>query len=174
MPHLHLRGHPGERDSPEAAHGWLERLLGEWIYEARLRASGNGTRTAVGAESVRALADLWVMAEGDGQLHGARREGGTVPTVLTLAYDPGRRRFAGTWTGPRPAEPYVLGGTLDPRGEVLTLHAGPSPGAAGPVPAGYRTELEFEDENRLTVTAWDLAGSVDEPPVLVARFHRWR
>lgn len=174
IPHADVQERAGAEDPPAPAGRWLEKLVGEWMYEAEARSGANGAIKAVGAESVRPIGDLLVMAEGDGELQSETRGNGALATIMTLAYDPRRRRFAGTWTGPQPAEPFVLDGALAPGGEVLTLRAGTSTGAASPVTEGFRTELEFEDEDHLVITAWDLGGRPDDPPVLVARFHRWR
>jgi len=42
-----------------------------------------------GTESVRSLGGLWILAEGQGETPGS----GSATTILTLGYDPQRKRF---------------------------------------------------------------------------------
>ncbi len=46
-----------------------------------------------GTESVRSLGGLWTQAEGRGEMPG----GGTATMMMTLGYDPQRKRYVGTW-----------------------------------------------------------------------------
>jgi uncharacterized protein DUF1579 len=113
------------RAEPQKEHEWLERLVGEWAYEAEaVLAPGQPPVKSRGTESVRRLGALWVVGEGHGECPGS---GGPAHTMLTVGFDPGAKRFVGTWVGSMMAHLWVYDGWLDGRGEVLTLEAeGPS------------------------------------------------
>jgi hypothetical protein len=115
---------PGEvamHAEPQKEHKWLEQLVGEW--ETEMEGSGGPDQPPVkhtGTESVRSLT-VWVQCEG------------TVPgdvsmkTVMTLGYDPAKKKFVGTFIGSMMTNLWVYEGTLDEAGKKLTLDAeGPS------------------------------------------------
>ncbi len=54
--------------------------------------------------------------------------GGDPATMLmSLGYDPAKKRFVGTWIGSMMTNLWVYDGELDPTGKILTLNAeGPS------------------------------------------------
>jgi hypothetical protein len=49
--------------------------------------------------------------------------GGTATTVMTLGYDPAKKRFVGTFIGSMMTNLWVYDGELDAAGKVLTLDA---------------------------------------------------
>jgi hypothetical protein len=66
---------------PQQAHQRLQQLVGEWTYEAdATMAPGQPPAKCEAAERVRSLGDLWILAEGQGEMPG----GGAATTVLTL------------------------------------------------------------------------------------------
>jgi hypothetical protein len=111
---------------PQQEHRWLQALLGEWTYEGEAAAAEPGQPPATfrGTEVVRALGEVWVLAEGKGEMPG----GGTASMLITLGYDPKEQRFVGTWIGSMMTHLWVYsGGSLDAEGRTLTLEAkGPS------------------------------------------------
>ena len=77
-------------------HQWLQTLVGEWTYVSECSmAPGKAPEKFSGAENVRSLGDLWILCESTGQMPG----GGTATMVMTLGYDPGKKRYVGTWVG---------------------------------------------------------------------------
>jgi hypothetical protein len=100
---------------PQAEHRWLQRLVGEWSYEGEAAEPGGETMKSSGKESVRSLGGLWVLGEGDTQMP----DGSPATTILTLGYDPQKRRFVGTWVGSMMTNLWVYEGMLD--GDTLTL-----------------------------------------------------
>jgi hypothetical protein len=108
---------------PQKEHMWLEQLVGEW--EAEMEASMGPDQPPskhTGAETVRSLS-VWVVCEGRGEMLG----GGNAATIMTLGYDPAKKRFVGTFIGSMMTHLWVYEGTLDAGGKVLTLDAdGPS------------------------------------------------
>ena len=75
---------------PRKEHEWLQRLVGEWSYEAEA-SMGPGQRPskAQGSERVRSIGGAWIVAEGEGEMPG----GIPATTLMTLGYDPRRERF---------------------------------------------------------------------------------
>ena len=68
--------------------------------------------------------------------------GGPATTLMTLGYDPEKKRFVGTWIGSMMTHLWIYDGALDAAGKVLTLDAeGPSfagDGTHGEVPGHHR------------------------------------
>lgn len=129
-----------EMPQPQKEHEWLRQLVGEWSYEAEAdMGPDKPAERSRGKESVRTLGDLWVLAEGEGEMPG----GGTGHTLLTLGWDPERKRFTGTWIGSMMTHLWIYDGTLDPNGRVLTLESeGPSMTGDGTL-ATYRDVIEI-------------------------------
>jgi hypothetical protein len=106
---------------PHKEHKWLEQLVGEWTSE--MEGSGGPDQPPVkhtGTETVRSL-NVWVVCEGEmpGEV--------SMKTVLTLGYDPAKKKFVGTFIGSMMTHLWVYEGELDASGKVLTLDAdGPS------------------------------------------------
>jgi hypothetical protein len=129
-----------------AEHAWLRRLVGEWTYEmAFLDGEPQPAGTMPGVETVRALGDVWVLAEGRGQ----GPDGTPTQSQMLLGYDPQQRAFVGTWVGSMMNHLWIYrAGALDARQRILTLSAeGPSfDGAAGKM-AQYRDEIEVVDDD---------------------------
>jgi hypothetical protein len=135
---------------PQKEHAWLQRLVGEWTYEAEaVMAPGQPPMKSQGVESVRSLGGLWIVGDGHGECPG----GGPATTLLTLGYDPQKKRFVGTWVGSMMTHLWTYDGALDAAGKVLTLDAeGPSFAGDGTTMAKYQdiTEIMGDDHRVLT------------------------
>lgn len=129
-------------------HRWLQRLIGTWTYEGDCDMGPDQPRwKSQGREQVRPLGEAWVVAEGEGEMPG----GGAAGTMLTLGYDPQRKRFVGTWIGSMMTHLWVYeDGSLDEAGKVLTLSAeGPSMAGDGGM-ASYQDLVELvSDDHRV-------------------------
>lgn len=141
---------PAMRAEPQRQHRWLQRLVGDWVYETGSPAEpGKPAETLTGTETVRPIGDLWVAAEGTGQTPG----GGEATSIMTLGYDPGRGRFVGTWIGSMMHYLWVYDGELDDADRVLTLHSvGPDFKEAGKT-RDYRDVIEIEDDDHRLLIA---------------------
>lgn len=53
------------RAEPQKEHEWLRQLVGDWTIEAA--SPDDPDNPLQGAETVRALGDLWIVAEGEGE-----------------------------------------------------------------------------------------------------------
>ncbi|MBX6373514.1 MAG: DUF1579 domain-containing protein [Acetobacteraceae bacterium] len=139
---------------PQAEHRWLQRLVGEWSFEAECAAPepGQPAQKSTGVETVRTLGGLWLVAEGRGEMPGG---GGFATTLMTLGYDPRRGRFVGTWAGSMMTHLWIYEGTLDAAGKVLTLDTeGPDFTAEGKL-AKYQDIITIEsDDHRVLTSRW--------------------
>ena len=87
--------------------------------------------------------------------------GTTGRTLMTLGYDPVRRRVVGTWIGSMMTHHWVYDGEFDAARDVLTLESdGPSMADDGTM-ARYRDviELRSDDERTLTASVREADGS---------------
>jgi Protein of unknown function (DUF1579) len=138
---------------PQKEHQWLQHLVGEWRYEGEATMEpGQPSAKFEGAESVRSLGGLWILAEGQGEMPGC----GAATTVLTLGYDPQQQRYVGTWIGSMMTHLWIYDGTLDAAERVLTLNAeGPHMAAEGKM-AQYKDVIEFKSEDHRVLTSHTL------------------
>ena len=133
---------------PQAEHKWLQKLVGDWTYESEMVGSETPAEKCGGTESVRSLGGLWVLAEGKGEMPG----GLPATMLMTLGYDPQRKRFIGTWIGSMMTHMWVYDGELDATGRILSLHAeGPSFAGDGTM-AKYKDVIEIVSDDQRTLT----------------------
>jgi hypothetical protein len=110
---------------------------------------GTAPTKITGTEHVRSLGDLWVVAEGHGQMPGA----GPATTLMTLGYDPQMKRVVGTWVGSMMTHMWVYQAELDPAGAVLALNSeGPSMADDGTT-SRYQDIIEFKSDDHRVFTA---------------------
>jgi Protein of unknown function (DUF1579) len=154
---------------PQQEHQWLQRLVGEWVYEAEATTAPDQPPSKFeGSESVRPLGGLWILAEGQGEMPGC----GAATTVLTLGYDPQRQLYAGTWIGSMMTHLWVYEGTLDATGTVLTLNAeGPHMASEGKV-AQYKDVIAFESDDHRVLTSHMRGEDGEWQGFMVAHYRR--
>ena len=154
---------------PTAEHLWLQRLVGEWAYETSMVTDPDGPdQTFTGTESVRPLGDLWVVAEGRGEMPG----GGEAATLITLGYDPQKGRYVSTWIGSMMTHLWVCDGEVDETGTKLTLSAeGPDCHTPGKT-TRYRDVIEIEGEDRRTLTAYVQGDDGEWNQMVTSRYRR--
>ena len=134
------------QEAPQKEHRWLQKLVGEWTYET---AAGDTGKKSTGTESVRALGGLWVLAEGQGEMP----DGAPASTLMTLGYDPQKKRFVGTWIGSMMTHLWVYDGELDAAEQMLTLNSeGPSMTGDGTT-ARYQDVIELKSADHRVLTA---------------------
>jgi hypothetical protein len=149
-------------------HQWLRKLRGEWRYESTaLMGNFDAPQKVSGVESVRSLGELWVVAGGHGGLPG----GGEASTVMTLGFDPLKKRFIGTWVGSMLTWLWVYDGTLDREGRVLTLDTeGPSLGDPSKL-SRYRDVIEWLDDDHRVLTSHALRDG-HWTAMMISHYHR--
>jgi hypothetical protein len=135
---------------PQQEHQWLQKLVGEWTTECEASMGpGKPTETVTGTESVRSIGGLWVACEGRGPMP----DGGTGTTIMTLGYDPVRKRFVGTFIGSMMTHMWVYDGGLDATGKLLTLDTeGPNFSAEGQL-TKYQDVIEFKSDDHRVLTS---------------------
>jgi Protein of unknown function (DUF1579) len=61
---------------PQQEHQWLQKLVGEWTYEADATMEpGQPPSKCEGSERVWSLGGLWILAEGQGEMPGGGGNG---------------------------------------------------------------------------------------------------
>ena len=135
---------------PQKQHKWLHKLVGEWTYEAHCdMGPGKPAAKFTGKESVRSIGGMWVVADGRGQMPG----GGTATSIMTLGYDPQKKRFVGTWIGSMMPNLWVYDGALNRAGKALTLNTlGPNFAVKGKL-AKYRDVIELKTKDHRMLTS---------------------
>jgi hypothetical protein len=127
---------------PTPEHLWLQKLLGTWHFD-------QGPEGMTGTETVTAIGDLWI------QGHSAASCGPMAMSyVVTLGFDPERKKFVGTWVGSMMTFLWVYEGELDTDGKTLVLSAtGPSMKADGAMLA-YRDVITLLEDGSRTLTSF--------------------
>lgn len=104
---------------------------------------------ATGVESVRSLGELWILAEGQGEMPGC----GMATTMMTLGYDPEKQRYVGTWIGSMMAYLWLYEGELDAAKQMLRLTSeGPDMVVDGKT-SRYRDVIEFKSDDYRIMTS---------------------
>jgi Protein of unknown function (DUF1579) len=135
---------------PQKEHEWLQQFVGDWTFESETcMAPGQPPSKFTGSESVRSLGGLWALCEARGEMPG----GGTATTLMTLGYDPAKKRYVGTFVGSMMTHQWVYDGSLDPAGNVLTLDTeGPSFAGDGKT-AKYQDAIAVKSADHRVLTA---------------------
>jgi hypothetical protein len=135
---------------PQREHQVLQKLIGEWTFEGECSMGPDQPPSkSGGAETVRGLGGFWVLCEGQGEMPG----GGLCKTLLTLGYDPQKKRYVGSWVGSMMAHLWTYEGTFDAAGKVLTLNCeGPHMAAEGNT-AKYKDVIEFKSDDHRVMTS---------------------
>lgn len=105
-----------EMPKPVKEHAWLEKLAGDWISESEVMMGPDNWIKVKGAEKCRTHGGFWIIAEGEAEIMGTK-----VNSILTLGYDPEKKKYIGTWVDNCAAHMWRYEGTLDAAGKVLTL-----------------------------------------------------
>lgn len=137
-------------ETPQKEHQWLDKLVGEWTYEIESTMEpGKPPEKFSGTESVRSLGDFWVLCEG----RGVMPEIGMATTIMTLGYNPLKKRYTGTFIGSMMSHLWLYDGALDPSGKVLRLDTeGPSFTEEGKM-AKYQDVIEFVDDGHRVLSS---------------------
>lgn len=156
---------------PQAEHQWLQKLVGEWTYETEvIMGPDQPSITSSGTETVRSLGELWVLAEGQGEMPGC----GPVTTLVTLGYDPQKQRYVGTWLGSMMTYLWLYEGELDAGGTVLTLNSD-GPSMTGDETMGkYKDVIECKSDDHRVLTSHMLGDDGQWQHFMTAHYRRKR
>jgi hypothetical protein len=135
--------------APEKEHQWLQQLVGEWEAESEaILAPGQPPMKCQGTESVRAIGGLWTVAETKNDFQGMQVTG-----VMTLGYDPQKKKYVGTWIDSMTNYLWKYEGALDEEGKILTLETeGPGHGDPGKL-ARFRETFEIKGQDHKVFTS---------------------
>ena len=135
---------------PQKEHNWLHKFIGDWEFEAEaMMAPDQPPVKSQGSESVRSLGGLWILAEGQGDMPGC----GPAHTLMTLGYDPEKKRVVGSWVGSMMTSQWLYDGELNENENVLTLNS-EGPSMAGDGTTGkYQDIIEFKSDDHRTLSA---------------------
>jgi hypothetical protein len=135
---------------PQKEHEWLQQLVGDWTYEHECSMGPDQPPSKfTGTETVRSLGGVWVVCEGQGEMPG----GGAATTIMTLGYDPLRKKYIGTFIGSMMTHLWIYEGGLDAAGKALTLDTeGPSFTDQGKL-AKYQDIIEFKSADYRTLSS---------------------
>lgn len=135
--------------TPTPQHTWLKQLVGDWAFTNDcVMGPGGETSTFEGTETVRALGDIWIVADTALQM-----PEGVMHCVLTLGFDPLKDRFVGTWVGSPMTRLITYEGTLDDAKKILTLDC-EGPSFEDPTKtATYQDVLEILSPNERTFSS---------------------
>lgn len=156
---------------PQAEHEWLQKLVGEWTCEGEATMEpGTPPMKYKGTESVRSLGGLWILAEGQGDAPGC----GPTTTMMTLGYDPQKKRYIGTFVGSMMTHMWIYNGTLDAARKVLTLNTeGPNMSAEGQM-ATFKDVIEIQDDDHRVLTSHLVGEDGSWHQFMTARYRRKR
>ncbi|MGE5513671.1 MAG: DUF1579 domain-containing protein [Bacteroidota bacterium] len=153
-----------KKAEPQKEHQWLQKLVGDWTFEAEM----GGSSKSSGTERVRSLGGLWILAEGQGEMPG----GGMANVLMTLGFDPAKKRYTGTWIGSMMTHLWIYDGQMDASGRVLTLTAqGPSMAGDGTT-ATYQDIIEIESDDHRILRSRVLTESGEWKEFMTAHFRR--
>jgi hypothetical protein len=154
---------------PHAEHRWLHQLIGEWNIESEFRMEPDQPPMKTrGREVVRALGELWTIGEGSGNTP----DDGSCDSMMTLGYDPAKKRFVGSFIASAMTHFWSYDGSLDESGRVLTLDAeGPSFAGDGTM-ARYQDIIEFVTDDHRTLTSRMQSSDGSWSQFMIAHYRR--
>jgi hypothetical protein len=154
---------------PQREHQWLQKLVGEWTFEGEMTmAPGKPPEKFTGTESVRSLGGLWILAEGQSQMP----DGNPATMIMTLGYDPQKKRFVGTFIGSMMTHLWLYDGGLDAAEKVLSLNTeGPDMSAEGKM-TPFRDVIEFRSDDHRVLRSHMLGDDGKWHEVMTAHYRR--
>ncbi|HEY0491018.1 MAG TPA: DUF1579 domain-containing protein [Telluria sp.] len=157
-----------EKETVTEQHRWLQQLVGDWTYESTVAAGPGDTESFSGTDRVRALGDFWVIADGEGEFPGD----GNARMIVTLGYDPLRKRFTGTFIHSMMSYLWHYDGELDGTRRILTLEStGPGMNGEGAT-ARYRDVIDIVDASHRLLTSLTLRDDGMWQEFMTARYTR--
>jgi uncharacterized protein DUF1579 len=132
---------------PVKEHGLLQKFVGEWESEGEAFMAPEQPSTKLkGVESSRMIGGFWFVAQIKSTVSDLPYE-----QVLTIGYDPAKKKYIGTVIDSMTSHIWRLEGTLDATGNVLTCETeGPVPDPERPSKFREVTELRGPDHKVFT------------------------
>jgi hypothetical protein len=155
--------------TPQQEHQWLQRLVGEWTVEGECSMGPDQPPAKMtGRETVRSLGGLWTIGEGKGDA-----PDGSCDSIMTLGFDPQKKRFVGTFIAAAMTHLWPYVGSLDAAGNVLTLDS-EGPSFTGDGMAKYQDIIEFLSDDHRTLSSQFLGPDGKWVPFMRAHYRRNR
>ncbi|HEV8604702.1 MAG TPA: DUF1579 domain-containing protein [Tepidisphaeraceae bacterium] len=134
---------------PQKEHEWLKQLAGDWEVNGEMyMEQGKPPMKNKGSESARMIGGFWVVAENKGTMMDTPMTG-----IMTLGFDPEKKKYVGTWVDSMAARLWQYEGTLDPTQKILTLETeGPCPLQGGKI-TKFKEVIEIKDKDHRTFTS---------------------
>ena len=138
-----------EFPKPQEEHAWLKQFVGEWETTAEASMGPDQPpMTCKGTMSSRMLGGFWMISESKAEVMGA-----PMTAVLTVGYDPQKKKYVGTWVDSMMNHLWRYEGAVDETGKKLTLEAeGPNMLQPGKT-AKFRDAYEFKSADHIITTA---------------------
>ncbi|WP_425613499.1 DUF1579 domain-containing protein [Anatilimnocola sp. NA78] len=155
---------------PTAEHHWLQKLVGEWTCEADCQtAPDQPVEKVTGTDSVTSLGKLWVICRGDGEVPGS---GDRNHSILTLGFDPLKKKFVGSFVASVMTYFWPYEGTLDASGKKLEL-ASEGPSFSGkPEFDQYLDVIEMITDDHRTLTSHTRDENGQWKPFMTMHYYR--
>lgn len=152
---------------PQPEHMWLQQLVGEWTYEHDcVMGPDQPPHKVQGTETVRSIGGLWVVGEGRGDTP----DGCAMNYIMTLGYDPARKRYVGTFIASVMTNLWIYDGAL--AGNILTLDAdGPSFTEPGKI-VKYQDIIEILADDHRTLSSQSLGDDGKWTRFMTAHYRR--
>jgi len=133
--------------TPLKEHEWLRQLEGVWETDAEaILEPGKPPVKCKGTETVRSLGGFWMVGEMKNEMMGV-----TMTGVMTIGYDPQKKKYVGTWVCSMCDLMFKYEGTVE--GKVLTLETErPNPLTGKIVKMRDSNELKDKDHKVMTST----------------------
>src|SRR5262245_21362522 len=140
---------PPKVPAPEKEHKWLQQFVGEWEAEGdAVPEPGKPPVKSKGTESVHTIGGFWIVAENKGTFMNT-----PLTAMLTLGYDPQKKKYLGTWIDSMTSYMWKYEGTVDAAGKILTLETeGPNPSAPGKM-YKFKDVIEFKRKDHKVLTS---------------------
>ena len=160
----------GMKAEPQQEHHWLQKLVGDWICEGEAAMEpGKPPVKWTSTETVQSVGGVWIVAEAKGEMPGT---GEQTTTLLTLGYDPQKKRFVGTFIGSMMTNLWVYDGAMDASGKVLTLDTeGPNMAGEGKL-AKYQDIVEIKSDDQRVLRSQMLGEDGKWNQVMTATYRR--
>lgn len=135
---------------PTKEHELLKQFAGEWTAVAEtVPAPGEEALKCVGTETAKMVGGYWLVSNGQAEMMGMQTS-----SVLSIGYDPNKKKYIGTFLCSMDSTLWTYEGTMDESGKKLTLMTeGPSP--LDPTQkAVFREVLELKDQDHKSFTSY--------------------
>ena len=138
---------PGQMPAPAKEHEWLQKFVGEWEAEVEVfMEPGKPPMKMKGFNRDRMLGGLWLISEGG-------NDSMPYQFLLTLGYDPQKKKYVGSWTDTMTSYLWRYEGTVNAEGNILTLETeGPAP-MAPEKHSKFREVTEFKTRDHRVFTS---------------------